>query len=432
MIFKGRRKMDTSLWILILTLVHVALAFIPLSPLHHSQKCGTWISSKPNEEDEEELARKMALVRSLQSAYYKSNSTAPSLEKDSGILRNLPLWRVQWTELPGRSNILNVHEPIYTNMFETILYGPKPWYVGHLYLPGGSKNLKSDQYCYQLKSWEDDVNDENRIVESRSAVVGTLLCISDYRRLSNGRLILLVQGLERFVVVDCVQELPYSIANVQVLPDFDEVPALETEARPQRASAVLESFRYHKYEYDVDFNLPLPDSKYLSVMDIWGPALADVLPFVPYSNTVDPSQLGPIDCVLCEEQDEEHALRPLDESSLESRLLKGNILRDPPSRPELTRKRKSLSLDELEDHLWTALDDFCRASRYSLPLEVLCLIPPNREWPKPVQHLSANYPSERRQRRLSFAASAFLERTVVGADLRQAWLETPSTKARLR
>ncbi len=74
----------------------------------------------------------MALVRSLQSAYYQSSTVESTvLERDTGIMRNLPLWRVQWTELLGRSNVLNVHEAIYTNMFETILRAPKPWYVGH-------------------------------------------------------------------------------------------------------------------------------------------------------------------------------------------------------------------------------------------------------------------------------------------------------------
>ena len=43
------------------------------------------------------MERKMALVRSLQSAYYKASDTstaaASSLEMSTGILRNLPLWR---------------------------------------------------------------------------------------------------------------------------------------------------------------------------------------------------------------------------------------------------------------------------------------------------------------------------------------------------
>lgn len=33
------------------------------------------------------------------------------------IIDNLPLWRVQWTELPGYQNELNVHVAHYTHMF---------------------------------------------------------------------------------------------------------------------------------------------------------------------------------------------------------------------------------------------------------------------------------------------------------------------------
>lgn len=249
-----------------------------------------------NADDEQEMERKMALVRSLQSVYYQSNTVEPTvLERDTGIMRNLPLWRVQWTELLGRSNVLNVHEAIYTNMFETILRAPKPWYVGHLFLPGGSKNIKSKERRFQLKTWDTQASEKENDKEC-SAVVGTLLRISDFRRLKDGRLVLLVQGLERFVVVDCLQTLPYSMANVQILPDFDVALTEEEEkARSVRARQVMESFRFHDFEYDVDFALPLSESKYLSNTDIWGPDIIKVLPFVPYSKSLHPSQLQPID-----------------------------------------------------------------------------------------------------------------------------------------
>lgn len=409
--------------LLILALMHVVLTLTPY-PRCHGRSLNSRLFGSNNDEDE--LERKMALVRALQSAYYQSDtSTAPTLDTASGILRNLPLWRVQWTELPGRSNVLNVHEGIYTNMFETCLRREKPFYVGHVHLPGGSKNIKSEQRCYELKTWREEVKDKHRGDSERSAVVGTLLRITDFRRLSDGRLILLVQALERFVVVNCVQELPYSIADVQILPDFDNPIPKEVEARMWRTSAVLESFRYQNYEYDVDFSLPLADGKYLSVMDIWGPDIAKLLPFVPYSTTIDPSKLDSAEAI---EQVGQPV--PANEWSLESQLLEGGVLRSPPSLLSLTRTE--LSADDLEDMLWTALVDFSRATKIVLPKEVLCLLPPNRDWPTPVERLSPEYPSHRRQRRLSFCASALLENTNIGADLRQVWLETPGTKARLR
>ena len=46
--------------------------------------------------------------------------------------------------------------------------------------------------------------------------------------------------------------------------------------------------------------------------------------------------------------------------------------------------------------------------------------------------LSSNYPAYRRQKRLSYSMPAILEDTRVGAGMRQAFLNTPSTKARLQ
>ena len=421
-----------SIWacpLLILALFRAALAFSPTTGVRYETKSRRFMSSL---EDSDEMERKMALVRSLQNAYYQNSATEPTiLERDTGILRNVPLWRVQWTELPGRSNVLNVHEGTYTNMFETILRSPKPWYVGHLLLPGGSKNLKSSECRFQLKTWQDEIadDDERRDADTsgeRSAVVGTLLRIADFRRLADGRLILLIQALERFVVAKCVRSLPYSIAHVQILPDYnaESILATEEEARTQRANEVMESFRYHDYEYDAKFALPLSESKYLSASDIWGPDIAKVLPFVPYSKSF---QLNPVDCMEVEATEDIASLT--NGSSVESRLLEGGII-SPPS--FLSNKGADLSVEDLEDQLWTALQDFCRVSRIVLPKEVLCLLPPGRSWPTPVERISTEYPSQRRQRRLSFAASAFLEQTRVGADMRQAWLETPGTKERLR
>ena len=78
---------------------------------------------------------RMDAVRFLQDSFYQTSSTAgsgpmdetdaqspetePTLE-NGGVLQ-LPLWRVPWTEVPGRTNVLSVHEPMYTNMFEELI-----------------------------------------------------------------------------------------------------------------------------------------------------------------------------------------------------------------------------------------------------------------------------------------------------------------------
>jgi len=53
-------------------------------------------AAEGEQESEVELKRRMAMVRSLQMSYYKSNSFTHSSYK-KGMIYNLPLWRVGWT-----------------------------------------------------------------------------------------------------------------------------------------------------------------------------------------------------------------------------------------------------------------------------------------------------------------------------------------------
>ncbi|KAL7524830.1 hypothetical protein ACHAXR_000734, partial [Thalassiosira sp. AJA248-18] len=190
-----------------------------------------------------------------------STTAAASLDPATGRITNLPLWRVGWVETPGRRNCLNVHEMQYTHMFETILSqsssspsssgelllddqekknNPPPLYFGHLYLPGGTTSAKSGEERYTLKTWRDELADEHRFdnyessrtlatpdvstpTVDRSAVVGCLMQIIDHRRMEDGRLMLLVQAVERFVVEEIVEMRPYAVANVQILLDREEL-----------------------------------------------------------------------------------------------------------------------------------------------------------------------------------------------------------------
>jgi hypothetical protein len=189
-----------------------------------------------NELDPERKKKmRMEIVRSLQKSFYLSPDVAitasiePTLE-NGGVLHYVPLWRVQWTELPGRTNVLSVHEPMYTHMFEEIIRREKSSrYFGHLYLPSGTRNLRSPDPQHKLKTWQEQV-----VLPSSSssttphdggsaAVLGTLMKITDFRRMADGKLLLLVQAIERFVVTEIVQEVPYGIAHVQLLPDREEI-----------------------------------------------------------------------------------------------------------------------------------------------------------------------------------------------------------------
>lgn len=392
----------------------------------------------PSESVEDAEKRRMEMVRSLQKSFYQSteedDETAPrpELQKDTGIMTNVPLWRVGWVETPGRANCLNVHEGQYTHMFETILSRPKPWYVGHLHLPGGFKMARTDEERYELKTWKDEVDDEKRFQETeRSAVVGSLMRITDYRRLEDGRLILLVHAMERFVVDQVVQHYPYSISHVQLLPDTEALPegADENFCKIARAAAVAESFQYHDYEYD-HVMLPLPEeADFLPAEGIPATEISKVLPFAFYSS--DCSSLDSIEEKSPVESSSFHGGQP----PLESALRGGAILSDPPFIPGPDSvNRRSMDLNTIETLLWLALDDFCQSTGFVLPEEILCLMPPDLDYldmDPPKQRLSAKYPALRRQQRLSYVAPAILENLEIGAGMRQAWLNTPSTKSRL-
>jgi Lon protease-like protein len=411
--------------------------------------------------------RKMEMVRNLQDSFYNSNSTQAEFDVSTGMIYNLPLWRVPWVEVPGRSNCLNVHEPLYTNMFENILRhsntdptSTAPFYVGHLYLPGGSKNLKSDDPKYRLRSWDgvDRRNSKKSPPDhDRSAVLGTLMKISDYRRMTDGRLLLLVQAVERFVVMEALQELPYSMAHVQLLPDTEEVEEsdwitvrTEGEVVTARALALAESFqRWHRYEFE-NTMLPLPLQSEMQQNQIVGSALAKVLPYAPYSSVVDVERLARetinMDLAIPASSDQV-TTDDSPQNTLEYRLLQGRILNEP-STP--LGRLEELSSDTLEIRLWLALNDFLQHTRTPVSPVLFGLLPWKNDWPisfvlkrigdsiaaqtekdHKYVRVSPDYPAARRQKRLSYAVASLLEDLDTVNAFRQELLEIPSTRLRL-
>jgi len=134
-----------------------------------------------NETPEERQAR-MDLVRKIQATFYAPSSSKEETDdgvlgtavaasdgensrwlqtdpNDPTIMYNVPVWRVQWTELIGYQNVLNVHVPHYTHMFRTLLLQhPKPWYFGHVFLPGGSDYLGSPDYFLPEQEDRPEIN----------------------------------------------------------------------------------------------------------------------------------------------------------------------------------------------------------------------------------------------------------------------------------
>ncbi|CAJ1949027.1 unnamed protein product [Cylindrotheca closterium] len=540
------------------------------------------------EGDEEAEARRMEAVRSLQVAFYKpdadvtdeaenisngndsdetssssssSTSSSPTaaaaslsmtrLEASSGKLHNLPLWRAPWWEVPGRSNVLNVHDPIYTNMFEQIIRKPKPWCFGHLFLEGGSKNLRAGS----LATWE--THGDSKCTQ-HSATMGCLMHIQDYRRFSNGRLLLLVHAMERFAVTDIQQELPYSIVDAQIVPDPEELDAAflsssclekddESSSLPEnqqlfwklseadlalsRGMAVQESVRYHDYEYDPDQSLAgISNKTYLEPTDILWSSIARLLPFCPFAKTLAPplesevkatlqhhfgkpitpaassSTSSDATCLATTCTDTESSSSRDDQQSppppsLESQLFQKGILKAPLFDPEYASKYDAMDSDELEYELWLAMNRYLSATKIPISPIVLGLLPRRdlqmnnnndddissttsiatnvEDWPsdfliynivrdfeatqlvptnttttstttsttstltaKTLRHQKArhdfvrvhpHYPKHRRQKRLSYSALSLLEKNAdVTKQLRPQFLQTPSTKQRLR
>jgi Lon protease-like protein len=413
--------------------------------------------------------QRMEIVRSLQTSFYQTARATVELDPYTGILSNLPLWQMPWHELPGRTNVLFVHEPVYTNMFETVLRSEKPHYVGHLY----RRNQQSP-----LAPWWSIKQPGDK--EDASAVLGTLLRITDYRRMSDGRLLVLVQAVERFVVTAVHQTLPYSIANVQLLPDVEELymaaPGCrdrilssrlhETTAVTARATAIQESWeKWYLYEFE-DTALPLPSQSEMPMEQVVASSLAQILPYAPFSSVVDVAtltardmaqspvrqqQLLPRTVSTSSSLFETFATPPIDKnaSSLEYRLLCAGILQQPPLSPTMETSLEHLTADELEIRLWLALNDFLKSTRKAVSPHLLGLLPhlPNKTrhyWPKDFVLLgignaiaqtagsirvSKHYPAHRRQKRLSFSAAALLEQP--DSFLREQLLAIPSTKTRL-
>jgi hypothetical protein len=287
--------------------------------------------------------------------------------------------------------------------------------------------------------------------------------------MSDGRLLLLVHAMERFVVTTIEQRLPYSIVTGQMLPDAEEMdphlefhPNIREEDLTQvRAMAIEESVRFHDYEYDVDHVLGVPDRPDLAVSDIMGSAIAKVLPYCPFSKTLKPPLPRLESSIFPPTNDDTAAATSSSSSpsdplpSLEYRLLCQGIFQMPLIDPEFTQ-RQDLTTDQLEYELWLAINNFLITTRMPVSPIFLGLLPPKKDWPASfvlnqlvsdlkcqldkvngLDHdfvqVSADYPAHRRQRRLSFSAAHLLETNGdVAQELRPLLLATPSTKQRLR
>lgn len=151
-------------------------------------------------------------IKRLNDAFYGSDTTAAGPNGVSATvadpLADLPLWRVQWNALPGERQVYNVHVPHYTALFEKLVRGPKPWYFGHVLLPGGSANLRDPQYA---------------LPDGPAATtLGTVMeCLAVERR-ADGCLVVVSQGVGRFRVQDVKKTLPHDVVDAVWVQDANE------------------------------------------------------------------------------------------------------------------------------------------------------------------------------------------------------------------
>ena len=84
--------------------------------------------------------------------------------------------------LPHQQTVLNVFQPEYVHMFETLLASPKPWYYLHVLLPGvgrdGVENLCNPEYALP------GLGDDDDAPGPKATLQGTLMQVIGVQRLS--------------------------------------------------------------------------------------------------------------------------------------------------------------------------------------------------------------------------------------------------------
>ena len=156
-------------------------------------------------------------IKKLNDMFYGTTTTDAATDASTDVasaadasnpLSDLPLWRVQWNALPGERQVYNIHVPHYTALFEKLVRGPKPWYFGHILLPGGSANLRIPKY--NLKDGPE------------ATTLGTVMeCLAVERR-TDGCLVVVSQGVGRFRVKDVKRTLPHDVVDASWVLDKEE------------------------------------------------------------------------------------------------------------------------------------------------------------------------------------------------------------------
>jgi len=432
----------------------------------------------------------MVDVRAVQNIFYSSDdssfaSTAEEsrLDFDTGVFYNLPLWREKmgYTELPGRSLLGFVKDPSYTHMFETLLRGDNgsnKFYFGQLRmdnndvginvnaagtLPAGFAPPRPQETDMKtpLHGWKD------RTTNNAAVVVGTLMRINDHIRLDDGRLMLHLHAVERFVVLEPKRLLPYPLANVMISPDEEEL----IETHNDIGTCVRKSLiHYNNFEFDETIRFPIErdegdDYAIMSLAEIFiasgEDGLGSLLPFAHYKHS-------------CLDEDSDHNINSKTKYKAAqnsggavpdmSELVQCNVIREVKSYSNAVLKRTINSINApqtniIEKELWVLIDEYVKLREVTnvFPKHLLSLLPRGIEWPEyfALDKLASvysgvaddvnsfafvadksDYPNQRRQKRLSYSCTALLggpvnDHPLLNRTMRRRLLEIPSTEGRL-
>lgn len=170
-------------------------------------ECIRYAVNPLDEETPEEQANRLSNIMDIQKAFYQNERQIFRPEHGSTQIVDLPLLRDEWAELPGYQRVLHVHIPNYSHMIHTIINSDTTQkYFGYLSLPGGPDNIDDPSYRLELGTL--------------APLTGVLMQITDYKQLDDGVLLVVVQALEKFRVIDVKRHgFPYSIATVEIVPD---------------------------------------------------------------------------------------------------------------------------------------------------------------------------------------------------------------------
>ena len=417
----------------------------------------------------------MKSVRSIQDAFYSSFDSSddrngrPFLEINTGVMHNLPILISSLTELPGRQTVRFIDNPLDINMLESSLRrcqeqssidGNSSYsYIGQLYRDPNKTEIDNPLSRPKIESWKDIPPFDNAGDGEKDTCIGTLLRIVDFRRVTDGRMVLLVQGVERFAISKVHQKLPYISVDAQILPDEEELTDY-----PSIPSAVAAAFAWHSFEYEN--NVALIDDGSLGeempIDKISGERLSQLIPFAPFNSDMTEENLASLQETIAQASSSNtgtesygHHLQSMQEfvATFTNFGEKGDVL--------------TSTTESIEYDLWLCIDEYVRLRSLQelISPNLITLLPKYTDLPddfclneiasnlfdadeakKAEQKVetkrpnvqvgqSLHYPNERRLRRLSYSASALLGGStltdLLNKGVRQTLLEVPSTRGRL-